>query len=147
MSSGFSPKVGTLQWSQINSVDVDSLISGEKENDLLLESLYPMIVKASINFNDPQLNSENFGKLFKISQMIMELKTIYNEEDLLKIKELKQKLDLVSQGGRRHDNKLEELLQNANQLEQKNQFLIRNLQTAEQTVEREKKANRELKKA
>ena len=67
---------------------MSQLFKGEEQNDALLDSLYPMLSKAKLSLSELQTSPENILKLFRVTQLVMELQHIYVDEDNLKMQEM-----------------------------------------------------------
>ncbi|KAJ3204190.1 hypothetical protein HDU67_009732 [Dinochytrium kinnereticum] len=152
----FKPKRAQLDWDRIGRIDIDALISDDAKLEEELESLYPVLVKAAVSLDDPKANPNALLKLFRLTQLTMELKNMYLESAESQIQTLEEtvktqtteisrlKSRTSGNSGLPPSSELRAIREENIDLERRNELLARDLQRAEDSLEKELKFNQEL---
>ncbi|KAJ3121402.1 hypothetical protein HK098_003742, partial [Nowakowskiella sp. JEL0407] len=138
---GYVEKNKRIEWSKIHKIDVDSIIknsSTSSESDLQLEELYPLLTTYSIRPDEyEKLKVEDLVQLFRVSQLVMELKNMYLEQAESQIQMLESQLE--SREPSTTHSQIENLKQDITDLEKRNEKLVGELAKTEVQLEAEKK--------
>ncbi|ORX42993.1 hypothetical protein BCR36DRAFT_586919 [Piromyces finnis] len=87
----FQKKTQQLDWSLFLSLNVDALQQGGEAAEEEIENLYIYLVEANIE-KDPNATVENLKQLFRVIQLVMELKGVYLEDAIGEIKTLENQI-------------------------------------------------------
>ncbi|ORZ29656.1 hypothetical protein BCR44DRAFT_135867, partial [Catenaria anguillulae PL171] len=74
----FVTKIESIDWAIIDELDPDKI--SENTDDVTLEELYPLIVNVSVDMGDPKATPDNLIKLFRLTQLAMEVKHRFLED-------------------------------------------------------------------
>eukprot|EP01135_Chromosphaera_perkinsii_P004075 Nk52_evm6s268 gene=Nk52_evmTU6s268 len=103
-----------LQWEQIEKLQVDVLERNAKGNKNLqmFERLYDMLIRTNIDKSDDSLSTEDLKHLFKVTQVILEVKGVQVDEADDELDKMEQKLEKLAVEGtscRLHTSMIKEL--------------------------------------
>ncbi|KAJ3018475.1 UNVERIFIED_CONTAM: hypothetical protein HDU68_011137 [Siphonaria sp. JEL0065] len=151
-AGSFTAKRTMMDWDLISRINIDRMLKNEAKLDEELESLYPLLVSASISEADARATPESLVKLFRLSQFVMELKNMFLEgaesqiekmEDTIKSQETEIS-KLKSRAGATPSAELRMLRQENLDLERRNELLTRDLQRLEENLAKEVKYGQEV---
>jgi len=87
----FQKKTQQIDWTLFLSLNVDALQQGGEAAEEELENLYSYLVDVNIE-KDPNASVEHLKHLFRVIQLVMELKGIYLEDAIGEIKTLESQI-------------------------------------------------------
>jgi len=87
----FQKKAQHLDWSLVLSLNVDALQQGGEAAEEEIENLYSFLVDVNVE-KDPNATEEHMIQLFRVVQLVMELKGIYLEDAINEIKTLENQI-------------------------------------------------------
>ncbi|KAJ3415066.1 hypothetical protein HDV05_005592 [Chytridiales sp. JEL 0842] len=153
MSETFVPKKAHMDWDRLGRINLEKLLKNEESLEDELEALYPLLASVKIKPDDPRASVDQLIKLFRVTQLTMELKNMYLEGAEAQIKELEVRLKAEEETNRQRSRsngamspsaELRALREENNDLERRNELLTRDLQRTEANMERETKYGQEL---
>ncbi|KAJ3333648.1 hypothetical protein HDU76_005628 [Blyttiomyces sp. JEL0837] len=149
--STFSRKNGQVDWDRIGKIKLEKLMKDESKIDEELESLYPMLAIAKVRVDDSRATPEALVKLFKVTQLVMELKNMYlegAEGQIIKLEDsIRSHEERLNSRGLNTSSELRALREENLELERRNELLARDLQRAEDNLEKEVKYGHEVSSA
>ncbi|KAJ3177182.1 hypothetical protein HK101_010313, partial [Irineochytrium annulatum] len=151
----FAPKRAVVDWRRIADLDLKRLTADEDKLESTLESLFPMLAAAKVEEGDPNATPANLVKLFKVTQLAMELKNMYLEgaEGQIRTFEttIKSQTEEINKlkargavGGGSPSADLRALREENLDLERRNETLNRELQRVEESLAKELTFTQEL---